>query len=245
MAHSTLSLFMDDAASVARRKAELEERKPAPIHPVRPEDLGAEPIDDEEMEKILHDHLSALRELFKALRKGEASLKIPKCKFLLRAWPMLGLITDGRHFAIDPSRTSGFNTLAAAPPKRTLSWLRMVVGVLTAHMGCVEHWGRLSAPLFALMKRATNDQRTAATPEERRLAAALPRGRLVVCGDFNHLTERRVRLGRLRDQRAAQCRAGGPGDHRDGPARPAREYLDRDQRLRWSGRGPGLRALSR
>ena len=52
--------------------------------------------------------------------------------------------------------------------------------------------------------------------QEERLAASLPRGRLAVCGDFNHLTERRVRLGRLRDaacvldRRARTCPSAFP-----------------------------------
>ena len=52
--------------------------------------------------------------------------------------------------------------------------------------------------------------------QEARLAASLPRGRLAVCGDWNHLTERPVRLGGLRDaacaleRRQRTCPSGFP-----------------------------------
>ena len=52
--------------------------------------------------------------------------------------------------------------------------------------------------------------------QEEKLADSLPRGRLAVCGDFNHLTERPVRLGGLRDaacvldQKARTCPSALP-----------------------------------
>ncbi len=180
MWQSVLSLYMDDgglgtkleaarerAAQAARDRGDTEVPSP-----VLPEDLGQLKVSDEDMEDVLTRHLEALEVVLTALEAGEASLKAPKCRFLRRVWPSLGLLCDGQHFAIDPERTKAFDTLATPPTRKTVAWLRMVMGTLVAYNTAIgSGWGALSEPLFDLLTKATNAGRLAEGVAARRAAA--------------------------------------------------------------------------
>jgi hypothetical protein len=137
--------------------------------------LGAEPISDEVMMEMFERHLMMLCAVMDRMIAAEVSLNLSKCAFLLRKWATLGLITDGRFYAVDPSRTQGFRALATVPAKLSLAWLRRTMGVLVAYKQTAgTAWGKLIEPLAELLTKATNEGRLALAAKDtgRRQAAA-------------------------------------------------------------------------
>jgi polyhydroxyalkanoate synthesis regulator phasin len=174
---TTISGYLDDAAEATKRRASAGLQGDAAAMgaagggargqpaTVKVSELGAEEISDAEMEDVLSRHLKVMDEVFAAYVRAETTLNLAKCAFLTRAWSALGFITDGRHVAIDPSRTSGFAALADEPVKHTTEWLRRVVGVLQAHSSAVgAKWLQLSEPLLELLAVATREGQAAMRP---------------------------------------------------------------------------------
>jgi hypothetical protein len=127
------------------------------------------------MLEMFERHLAVLCAVMDKMIEAEISLNLSKCAFLQRKWSMLGLIMDGRYYAVDPSRTQGFRALANVPTKLSLSWLRKTMGVLVAYKHTAgTAWGRLIEPLAELLTKATNEGRLAAAAKDagRRQSAA-------------------------------------------------------------------------
>jgi len=172
---TALLLYLDDLGIVTKPSIGSAEACAELVVAADVSQLGAAHVSDEAMLEMFKRHLMMLCAVFDKMIEAEVSLNLSKCAFLQRKWTMLGLITDGRFYAVDPSRTQGFRALATVPAKLTLSWLRRTMGVLVAYKHTAgTAWGKLIEPLAELLTKATNEGRLAAAAMDagRRQAAA-------------------------------------------------------------------------
>jgi hypothetical protein len=98
----------------------------------------------------LEDHLCHLRAVFSLLRQHSLFVKKSKCSFASSSVEYLGHIVSKDGVAVDPSK---IQAMVAWPIPKTIKALRGFLGLTGYYRKFVRDYGKISAPLTALLKK--------------------------------------------------------------------------------------------
>ncbi|WVZ82001.1 hypothetical protein U9M48_029318, partial [Paspalum notatum var. saurae] len=95
-------------------------------------------------------HLSHLRQVFELLHRDQWNVKRSKCSFGLREINYLGHVISAQGVTTDPDKVSA---IASWPPPASAKELRNFLGLAGYYRKFVPHFGIISRPLTALLKK--------------------------------------------------------------------------------------------
>ena len=119
--------------------------------------LKSGPID-----KMVDEHLAALKTMFACIRKKGAVLSASKTYFFQNKINTLGATVSNKHIGIDKSRLSAWNLFKQEPSLPTIKHLQGIVGALNyaaPHAG--PQFNELISPLYDTLKTAVAAERAA------------------------------------------------------------------------------------
>ncbi|WVZ81560.1 hypothetical protein U9M48_028917 [Paspalum notatum var. saurae] len=96
------------------------------------------------------DHLSHLRQVFELLDRDQWKVKMSKCSFALRQIGYLGHVISAQGVSTDPDKVSA---IASWSSPTSAKELRSFLGLAGYYRKFVPHFGILSKPLHALLKK--------------------------------------------------------------------------------------------
>ena len=100
--------------------------------------------------KSLEEHLQHVRIVFQLLTKDQWHLKLSKCVFAQTSISYLGHIISGAGVGTDPSKLTA---IANWPTPSSVKELRSFLGLAGYYRRFVRHFGIISKPLTALLRK--------------------------------------------------------------------------------------------